>query len=217
MARTTRRVKRALGQPLMRVPVHALKQRLPRLIEPARLELLVEGLGRPVVRRPSDHDAFDLVDGQRVRRPVVELRRLRRRVPGDLLRVLEGSPVRAGTAVDLLRRPVTPWHAREGEQPRGRWPRRLIIARTTRRSKRADPSAVSPRRRRALRDDVLRVPPREGVPPPSQSPSPPSCLGCSTRTPSRVRLQADAAGSSRRRTQPGRANATSPAGLGPSA
>ena len=41
----------------------------------------------------SDHDAFDLVDGHRVRRPVVELRRLRRRVPGDLLSVLEGPPV----------------------------------------------------------------------------------------------------------------------------
>ncbi len=57
---------------------------------PARLE----GLGRPVVRRPSDHDAFDLVDRNGVRRPIVELRRLRRRVTGDLLRVLERPPVR---------------------------------------------------------------------------------------------------------------------------
>ena len=45
-------------------------------------------------RRPLDHDALDLVDGYRVRRPVVELRRLRRRVPGDPLRVLERPPVR---------------------------------------------------------------------------------------------------------------------------
>ena len=34
------------------------------------------------------------VDSDRVRRPVVELRRLRERVPGDLLRVFERSPVR---------------------------------------------------------------------------------------------------------------------------
>ena len=43
---------RALGQPLFG-PVHALKQRLPLVLEPARLKLLVEGLGRPVVRRDS--------------------------------------------------------------------------------------------------------------------------------------------------------------------
>ena len=43
---------------------------------------------------PSDHDAFDLVDRHPVRRPVVELRRLGRRVPGDLLGVLQGPPVR---------------------------------------------------------------------------------------------------------------------------
>ena len=41
----------------------------------------------------SDHDALNLVDRNGVRRPVVELRRLRRRVPGDLLGVLEGPPV----------------------------------------------------------------------------------------------------------------------------
>ena len=40
-----------------------------------------------------DHDALDLVDGDRVRRPVVELRRLRRGVPGDPLRVLERPPI----------------------------------------------------------------------------------------------------------------------------
>ena len=38
--------------------------------------------------------AFDLVDGHRVRRPVVELRRLGRGVPGDLLRVLPRPSVR---------------------------------------------------------------------------------------------------------------------------
>ena len=58
----------------------------------------------------SDHDALDLVDGHRGRRPVVELRRLRRRVPRGLLRVLEGAAAPAAVA------------------------RRLIIARTTRRS-----------------------------------------------------------------------------------
>ena len=41
-----------------------------------------------------DHDAFDLVERDRVRGPVVELRRLRRRVAGDPLRVLERPPVR---------------------------------------------------------------------------------------------------------------------------
>ena len=43
---------------------------------------------------PSDQDAFNFVDRDRVRRSVVELRRLRRRVARDLLRVLEGAPVR---------------------------------------------------------------------------------------------------------------------------
>ena len=41
-----------------------------------------------------DYDALDLVDGDRVRRPVVELRRLRGGVPGDLLRVFERPPIR---------------------------------------------------------------------------------------------------------------------------
>ena len=44
-------------------------------------------------RLDLDHDALDLVDGDRVRCPVVELRRLRGGVPGDLLRVLERPPV----------------------------------------------------------------------------------------------------------------------------
>ena len=51
----------------------------------------------PAGRLPDvalDHDALDLVERDRVRRPVVQLRRLRRRVPGDPLRVLERPPVR---------------------------------------------------------------------------------------------------------------------------
>ena len=55
----------------------------------------------------------------RVRRPVVELRRLRRRVPGDLLRVLEGPPVR-----EVRRDPRRPERvaARRGREPRRRRP-----------------------------------------------------------------------------------------------
>ena len=41
----------------------------------------------------SDHDVFDLVERDRVRRPVVELRRLRGGVRGDPLGVLERPPV----------------------------------------------------------------------------------------------------------------------------
>ena len=55
---------------------------------PGRLRPGVAGV------RALDDDALDLVDGDRVRRPVVELRRLRRRVPGDPLRVLERPSVR---------------------------------------------------------------------------------------------------------------------------
>ena len=46
------------------------------------------------VRLSSDHDAFDLVERDRVRRPVVQLRRPGRRVAGNLLGVLERPPVR---------------------------------------------------------------------------------------------------------------------------
>ena len=46
------------------------------------------------VRLPSDHDAFDLVERDRVRRPVVQLRRPGRRMAGNLLGVLERTPVR---------------------------------------------------------------------------------------------------------------------------
>ena len=50
--------------------------------------------GALFLRGPLDHDAFDFVDRDRVRRAVVELRRLGRRMPRDLLGVLEGPPVR---------------------------------------------------------------------------------------------------------------------------
>ena len=51
--------------------------------------------GRGAARTTTtDHDALELVDGDRFRRPVVELRRLRRGVPGDLLRVRERPAVR---------------------------------------------------------------------------------------------------------------------------
>ena len=55
-----------------------------------------DGGGATCARR-ADHDPLDLVDGDRVRGPVVELRCLRRRVPRDLLRVLEGPSVRQNT------------------------------------------------------------------------------------------------------------------------
>ena len=77
-----------------------------------------------------NHDPFDLVDGDRVRRPVVELRRLRRCVPGDPLRVLE--------------RPSVGQVRRDPPSPRNVWQqvdagrsaaaaRRLIMASTSRR------------------------------------------------------------------------------------
>ena len=67
--------------------------------------------------RSSDHDAFDLADRHGVRRPVVELRRLRGPVPSDLLRVLERPPVR-----EVRRDPRRPERvaARRGGQPRRR-------------------------------------------------------------------------------------------------
>ena len=54
------------------------------------------------------------VDGDRVRRPVVELRRLRRRVPRDLLPRVRASPVLAGyrrTASDRGRGQARPFGA----------------------------------------------------------------------------------------------------------
>ena len=68
-------------------------------------------------RRLSDHDTLDLVDRHRVRCPVVELRRLRRRVPRDLLRVLKRPPV-----LQVRRDPRRPERvaARRGREPRGR-------------------------------------------------------------------------------------------------
>ena len=59
-----------------------------------------------------DHDALDLVDGDRVRRPVVELRRLRGGVPGDLLRVFERPPIR-----QIRRDPRRPERVAAGPPP----------------------------------------------------------------------------------------------------
>jgi len=80
-------------------------------------------------RVPSDHDAFDLVERDRVRRPVVQLRRPRRRVAGNLLRVLERTPVRQIRRD--ARRPDVWQHVDAGRPAAAA--RRLIIASTTRR------------------------------------------------------------------------------------
>ena len=72
-----------------------------------------------------DHDALDLGDGDRVRRPVVELRRLRGGVPGDLLRVFERPPIR-----QIRRDPRRPERVAARSAAAAR---RLIMARTRRR------------------------------------------------------------------------------------
>ena len=90
-----------------------------------------------------DYDALDLVDGDRVRRPVVELRRLRGGVPGDLLRVFERPPIRqirrdprrqervaAGRGREI-RRGRPPLDHRQDETPRER-PARQPSARRAR-------------------------------------------------------------------------------------
>ena len=77
----------------------------------------------------SDHDALDLVDRDGVCRPVIELRRLRRGVRRDLLRPLEGAPVRQDTVIPVAR---NVWQHVDGGSPAAA-ARRLIIARTTRR------------------------------------------------------------------------------------
>ena len=77
-----------------------------------------------------DHDALDLVDGDRVCRPFVELRRLRGGVPGDLLRVFERPPHSTDTPVIPVARNV--WQQVEGGISAAA-ARRLIIARTRRR------------------------------------------------------------------------------------
>ena len=113
-----------------------------------------------------DHDALDLVDGDRVRRPVVELRRLRGGVRGDLLRVFERPPVRqirrdprrpervaAGRGREIRRR-RPPLDHRQDETPRERparqpSPRRARPARGSRRGPR--PPDGGPGRRDACR------------------------------------------------------------------
>ena len=66
-----------------------------------------------------DHDALDLVDGDRIGRPGVELRRLRGGVRGDPLRVCERPPIR-----QIRRDPRRPKRvaAGRGRQTRGRRP-----------------------------------------------------------------------------------------------
>ena len=102
-----------------------------------------------------DHDALDLVDGDRVRRPVVELRRLRGGVPGDPLRVFERPPVRqirrdprrpervaAGRGREIRRR-RPPLDHRQDETPRERParqpPPRRVDALEERRRRRVEP------------------------------------------------------------------------------
>ena len=75
----------------------------------------------------SNHDTLDLVHRHRVRRPVVQLRRLRRCVSRDLLRALERPSVRQ------VARNV--WQHVEGGSPAAA-ARRLIIANTSRSSDR---------------------------------------------------------------------------------
>ena len=73
--------------------------------------------GASALHPRSDHDTFDLGDGDGVRRAVVELRRLRRGMPRDLLRVLQRPPVR-----QVRRDPRRPERvaARRRRQPSGR-------------------------------------------------------------------------------------------------
>jgi len=52
----------------------------------------------------SDHDALDIVDADRVGDPVVELRRLQRRVPGVPLRVRARTPSASAGLRSALRR-----------------------------------------------------------------------------------------------------------------
>ena len=120
--------------------------------------------GRPVCREAlerehragwspaSDHDAFDLLDGHRVRRPVVELHRLRRRVCPRSVARARGCP----------RSRDTPWFPSPG--PCGSTsraaappptPDALIIAKTTR--ARAPARQPAPRRVHALEERRLRL------------------------------------------------------------
>ena len=102
-----------------------------------------------------DHDALDLGDGDRVHRPVVELRRLRGGVPGDLLRVFERPPIRqrrrdprrpervaAGRGREIHRR-RPPLDHRQDETPRERParqpPPRGVDALEERRRRRVEP------------------------------------------------------------------------------
>ena len=76
----------------------------------------------------SDHDAFDFVDGHRVSRPIVQLRRLGRCVPGDLLSVLEVPPFERYAVIPVAR---NVWQHVDSGSPAAA-ARRLIMASTTR-------------------------------------------------------------------------------------
>ena len=134
-------------------------------------------------KRPApclDHDALDLVERHRIRRPVVQLRRLRRRVPGDPLRMFERAPVR-----EVRRDPRRPKRvaARRRRQPRRHRPplessperpdapaAARSAGRPGRRSETAAPSRPQGSRRR----DTPRSPPRPGGGPARRAASHPS-------------------------------------------
>ena len=74
--------------------------------------------GAEAAVRPPPAVRAHLVDRHRVRRPVVELRRLRRRVPRDLLRALQASPPFDRYSVIPVARNV--WQHVQGGAPRPR-------------------------------------------------------------------------------------------------
>ena len=114
----------------------ALCRRLrpPRRAPPAPADFQAPGTAGCATRSTGtgsllDHDAFDFVERDRVRRPVVELRRLRRRMPGDPLGVLErpAAPPSGGTTPDLsprlrgapLENPLSDQSRHQGQFPLG--------------------------------------------------------------------------------------------------
>ena len=101
-----------------------------------------------------NHDALDLVDGDRVRRPVVELRRLRGGVPGDLLRVFERPAIRQIRCDP--RRPERVAAGRGREICRLRPPRQAAPRRRAPRTARSRSSAPGRARRAARRRPARR-------------------------------------------------------------
>ena len=103
----------------------ALCRRLrpPRRAPPAPADFQAPGTAGCATRSTGtgsllDHDAFDFVERDRVRRPVVELRRLRRRMPGDPLGVLRASRRAAVRRNHARLVPSTTWSS-VGEPPLG--------------------------------------------------------------------------------------------------